>query len=88
MNSPSMCSIKSAALASMGSRNLMPPALHYAGMVTFNYWANRAFADLITRGQGFASVLQEFAVLAVITVVGLVVAIVIFTIRQRRGVAA
>ncbi|HOX26289.1 MAG TPA: ABC transporter permease [Candidatus Krumholzibacteria bacterium] len=66
----------------------MPPALHYAGLVTFNYWANRAFSDLITRGEGLASVTPAIVVLWTIAVVGLVLAIAIFTVRQRKGVAA
>ncbi len=66
----------------------MPPALHYAGMGTFNYWANRAFGDVITRGQGLGSVLQEIMVLHLIAVLGVVMATLIFAMRQRKGVAA
>ena len=68
--------------------DMMPPSLQFAGMWTFNYWANRAFADIITRGQGLLSVVDEIVVLASIATVGLLLATAIFALRQRRGVAA
>ncbi len=67
---------------------MMPPALHLAGRGTFNYWGNRAFSDIITRGEGLLSVVDELLVLSTIATVGLIVAVAIFAVRQRRGVAA
>jgi ABC-type Na+ efflux pump permease subunit len=68
--------------------DLMPPGLAVAGRATFNYWGNRAFSAIITRGEGFLSVIDELLVLTIIASVGLMVAVAIFTVRQRRGVAA
>jgi len=66
----------------------MPPALHYAGMATFNYWGNRALGEIITRGQGLLAVVPEIVVLAGLATGGLLLAILVFAVRQRRGVAA
>ncbi len=68
--------------------DLMPPAFHYAGLATFNYWANRAFSDLITHGRGLLAVIPELVALASIATVGVVVATLVFGLRQRQGVAA
>lgn len=64
----------------------MSPALTFFGRATFNYWANRAFSDLITHGRGLTSVLPELAALLAVAVVGVVVALGLFTWRQRKGV--
>jgi ABC-2 type transport system permease protein len=66
----------------------MSPALLFFGRATFNYWANRAYSDLITHGRGLADVVPELAALLAIAAVGLGVAIAIFGLRQRKGVAA
>jgi ABC-type Na+ efflux pump permease subunit len=68
--------------------DLMPAGLLVAGRATFNYWGNRAFSNLITRGEGFLSVIDELLILTLFASVGLVVAVAIFRVRQRRGVAA
>lgn len=68
--------------------DMMPPTLRFAGMGTFNYWANRAFADLITHGQQLASVRWELLALVVIAIVGLMFAVALFDLRQRKGVVA
>jgi ABC-type Na+ efflux pump permease subunit len=67
---------------------LMPPALTLLGRGTFNYWGNLAFSKLITRGEGLLSVVPELLVLSFIATVGLMAAIAVFALRQRRGVAA
>jgi ABC-type Na+ efflux pump permease subunit len=66
----------------------MPPVMRYAGMGTFNYWANRAFADVITRGEGLPGVVPELLVLSTIGTAGLLAAMGVFAARRRRGVAA
>ncbi len=33
----------------------MSPTLQFFGRGTFNYWANRAFSDLITHGRGLVT---------------------------------
>ncbi len=68
--------------------DLMPPAMHLVSRGTFNYWANRAFSDIITRGEGFVAVVPEILAMSVIAMVGLVVAVSVFRLRQRKGVAA
>jgi len=68
--------------------DLMPPSLHYAGLGTFNYWANRAFSDLVTHGRGLLAVIPEIIALATIATVGLITATLVFAARQRKGVAA
>lgn len=66
----------------------MSPTMLFFGQATFNYWANRAYSDLITHGRGFDAVTGEIVALVVITVVGLAVAMLMFSLRQRRGVMA
>ncbi len=68
--------------------DLMPPALHAVGRITFNYWGNRAFSEIITHGKGLFDVVDELLVLSTIATLGLIVAVAIFAVRQRRGVAA
>jgi ABC-type multidrug transport system permease subunit len=68
--------------------DLMPPSLHYAGLVTFNYWANRALSDLVTHGRGLLAVVPELLALAAIATVGVIIAAGVFALRQRKGVAA
>ncbi len=68
--------------------DIMPASLHYAGLATFNYWANRAFSDLITHGRGLVAVIPELLALASIATVGVLVATLAFSLRQRQGVAA
>ena len=51
-------------------------------------WAPiRAFSDIITRGEGLLSVIDALLVLSFIATAGLVVAVAVFGLRQRRGVA-
>lgn len=68
--------------------DLMPPVFHYLGRATFNYWANRALSDLITHGRGLLAVIPELVALASIATVGILVAVLVFGLRQRQGVAA
>jgi ABC-2 type transport system permease protein len=66
----------------------MSPTLLFFGRATFNYWANRAYSDLITHGKGLVAVVPEIAALLIIATVGLIVAVAMVTVRQRRGVMA
>ena len=66
----------------------MPPALSMFGRGTFNYWANKAFSEIITHGKGLDAVTLEIGVLVLIAIIGVTVATAIFSIRQRQGVAA
>lgn len=68
--------------------DLMPPALHAIGRVTFNYWANGALSDLIIHDAGFADVAPALGALAAFTVVGLAVGLLALVLRRRRGVEA
>ncbi len=58
------------------------------GRGTFNYWANKAFSEIITHGKGLDAVVLEIGVLVLIAILGVTVATAIFSIRQRQGVAA
>jgi len=66
----------------------MSPTLTFFGRATFNYWANRAFSDIITHGRGLEAVVPEILALLAVALIGVVVAISLFTLRQRKGVAA
>ncbi|MEZ4388330.1 MAG: ABC transporter permease [Candidatus Krumholzibacteriia bacterium] len=66
----------------------MSPTLQFFGRGTFNYWANRAFSEIITHGRGLAAVLPELLALVMVATVGLIVALALFGLRQRKGVAA
>ncbi|MBD3221164.1 ABC transporter permease subunit [bacterium] len=64
----------------------MGPTLLFFGRATFNYWANRAYSDLITHGRGLEAVVGEISVLVAIAAIGLTLAMLLFSLRQRRGV--
>ncbi len=68
--------------------DFMPPALHVVGKITFNYWANSAFSEIIVHDRGLAAVAVELGVLLAITAVGLLVSLTLLTAARRRGVAA
>jgi ABC-2 type transport system permease protein len=66
----------------------MPPALHAIGRVTFNYWANGAFSDLIVHDGGLREVAPALGVLAFIAALGLSVSLAVLTAKRRRGEVA
>jgi ABC-2 type transport system permease protein len=68
--------------------DLMPSTLHLAGQVTFNYWANRAFSDLIIHDGAWRVVAPALGALVGFTAIGLVASLTVLAAKRRRGVAA
>jgi ABC-2 type transport system permease protein len=68
--------------------DLMPSSLHLVGKVTFNYWANGAFSDLIIHDGGLREVAPALGVLAGFAVLGLAASLAVLAAKRRRGVEA
>ena len=68
--------------------DLMPPTLNLFGRATFNYWGNRAYSAVITRGEGLLSVVDELLVLSFIATIGLIVAVAVFGLDSGQAFAA